>query len=203
MRNVLVASVLALAFVVPASEGSAQTPDRQSAFGLDPRDYGGFVGLNLHFGDMMDDFAAFMGGHAALLLKQRVYLGVGGIGLVTDESRVAAAGQTPGPAIRMGYGGLLVGYIVPTRSLVQFTAETLLAGGGVSLAADDDTGDDEDWDGIFVFEPALGAELKLARVVRLGFGVGYRFVGGVDTTTLRDTDLRGVTGTATLRVGWF
>jgi hypothetical protein len=43
--------------------------------------------------------------------------------------------------------------------------------------------------------------VHLGHVVTLP--VGYRFVGAVDTEGLRDSDLRGITGTATLRVGWF
>jgi hypothetical protein len=101
----------------------------------------------------------------------------------------------------MGYGGLLLGHVVNLPSFVQLTIEGLLAGGAVKLAGRPDH--DEEWDRIFVFEPSVGAEIRLARVLRLGFGAGYRLVGAVDTEGLRDRDLRGITGTATLRVGWF
>lgn len=189
------------AIALLASAAAAQTPDRQSAVGTELRDYGGFIGLDTRFGDMMDEFAVFMGGHAALLLKHRVYLGVGGAALVTDHS-TASADQT----LDMGYGGLLVGYVVPVPALVQVTAEVMIGAGGARLAEREDIGaeeEDEEWDALFVFEPALGAEIKLARIVRLGFGASYRFVGATDTPGIGDSDLRGLTGTATLRLGWF
>lgn len=202
MRFRIVASVL-VALSLP-SIGAAQQPEEQSAVSLDASDYGGFASMDMRFGDMADDFAVFMGGTLALLLKHRVYLGVRGAGLVTEETVHGSSEAVIDPTIQMGYGGVVVGYVIPTPSLVQFTAETLLAAGGVDLDEDADIdGDDEDWEAVFVFEPVLSAELKLARIVRLGFGVGYRFVGGVDTPGLEDRDLRGAVGTATLRVGWF
>jgi hypothetical protein len=188
-------TVALMTLALGATSGAAQTPERESAVGPHLSGYGGFIGLDTRFGDMMDEFAVFMGGHAAVLLKHRVYLGVSGAGLVSD-SRVSTAS----PAIDMGYGGVLVGYVIAMPSLVQFTAEAMLGAGGVKLA---DITTDEEWDPLFVFEPAVGAEIKLARVVRIGLGAGYRFVGAVDTEGLRDGDLRGVIGTATIRLGWF
>lgn len=169
----IIGSVLVL-LSLPSS-GAAQQPDRQSAVSLDASDYGGFVSADMRFGDMADDFAVFMGGTLALLLKHRVYLGVRGAGLVTEETPRGSTQAVNDPTIHMGYGGVVVGYVIPLPSLVQFTAETLIAAGGVDLDDDADIeGDEEDWEAVFVFEPVLGAELKLAPIVRLGFGVGYR-----------------------------
>jgi len=201
MRFAFIATVLALALA--ASPGSAQSAEEESALGTQLSGYGGFIGMDMRFGDMMDEFAVFMGGHAALLLKHRVYLGLSGAAVVTDASRAFAPGGALRPAIDMSYGGVLVGYIIPTPGLVQLTADVLIGGGGVKLREHAGTTDDDDWDALFVFEPALSAEIKLARIVRLGLGAGYRFVGAVDAAGLGDQDLRGFNGTVTFRVGWF
>jgi hypothetical protein len=58
-------------------------------------------------------------------------------------------------------------------------------------------------DAFFVFEPSVGVELRVAPVVRLGLGAGYRFVGDSDLPGVEDSDLRGFTGTASIRIGWF
>jgi hypothetical protein len=181
----------AATLILIPSIAAGQRPERQSAIGTDLRDYGGFVGLEGRFGDMGGEFGGFAGGHAAVLLKQRVYLGLSGVALVSDE-----------PGVDMAYGGLLAGYVVPTSTLVQVTVEALLAGGGVrpSNAA---SASEEDWDNLLVFEPTLGVELKLARVLRLGFGASYRFAGGSNTPGIDDADLRGFNGSMVLRAGWF
>jgi hypothetical protein len=201
MRNAIVAGLVGL--ILTSTTAAAQEPETVSAMSTDLQDYGGFLGLDVRFGDMSDEFAAFVGAHGALLLKHRVYLGMAGYGLATDEARAQIGGPDAGPPLEMGYGGLLVGYVVPTPGLVQLTVDALLAGGGVKYDGTVASGIDDEWDGVFVFEPNAGLELKLARILRLGFGAGYRLVGGVDTPGLSDDDLRGVTGTARIRVGWF
>jgi hypothetical protein len=151
------------------------------------------------FGDTNDDFTVFTGGHAALLLKHRVYLGVAGAGLTTN-SRI---GEGPASdALHMGHGGPLIGYVVPLPGLVQFTADVLLGAGAARLG--EPVASTEEPDDVFLtFETTLGVELKLARIIRIAFGAGYRYVGGLDAAGLRDDDLRDLTATARVRVGWF
>jgi hypothetical protein len=92
----------------------------------------------MRFGDMMGEFAGFAGGRAAVLLKQRVHLGLAGAGLATDNAEVV--GPVPGSlrSLRMGYSGILVGYVVPTRSLVDVTADLVVGAGGVHPEGVDD-----------------------------------------------------------------
>jgi hypothetical protein len=186
--------VMLLATTLP---GAASAQRSESAFGSRMSDFGGFVELDTRFGELMGDFAGFAGARAALRLKQRVYLGVGGAGLATDNARIP--GATPGTSHRlnMGYGGILVGYAVPTREFLDLTADVLIGGGGVSL--DGLSRSDE----FFAFEPSVGVELRIAPVLRFGLGASYRFVGDVELQGVNDSDLRGFTGTASIRLGWF
>lgn len=189
-----------LALLMMAGQLRAQEDQpggREGAIGTRLHDFGGFVGLDARFGDMMGEFAGFAGARAAVLLKQRVYLGLAGAGLATDNAEVV--GPVPGSTrpLRMGYGGILVGYVVPTSSLVDVTADLLVGAGGIHPKGMDDD------DAIFVFEPSVGLQLKLASVARLGLGAGYRFVGDVDVANVEDSDLRGFTGTLAILVGWF
>jgi hypothetical protein len=192
------AGFVTLVVTVMPSVTAAQQADRpETAISGRSGDYGGYVELDNRFGDMMGEFAAFAGARVALRMKRNVYLGLGGLGLATDNARVP--GATPGTThgLQIGYGGFLIGYAVPTNGLVDFTVDALIGAGGAGL--DDLDRSDE----FFAFEPSLGLELRLARVVRLGLGAGYRFVGGVDLPGVRDADLRGFTGTASIKVGWF
>jgi len=185
--------VLTLLILVPPSEAqSPETKPREQAMGTRLRDYGGFVELDTRFGNMMGDFAVFAGARGAVLLKQRVYLGLGGAGLATDNP-VPGSGESLG----MGYGGLLIGYVVPTSSLMNVTADVLVGAGGLSTRSTDGI------DRIFVFEPTVGLELRLARFARIGLGAGYRYIGSADLPGVQDSDLRGLTGTVSLRAGWF
>jgi hypothetical protein len=187
----------ALVLLVTGFPAAAWAQRSESAFGSRMSDFGGYVELDTRFGNMMGDFAAFAGARAALRLKRHVYLGIGGSGLATDNAQIP--GATPGVSHRlnMGYGGFIVGYAVPTREFLDLTADVLIGGGGVSVDGLNQS------DEFFAFEPSVGVELRIAPVLRLGLGASYRFVGGVDLQGVDDSDLRGLTGTASIRLGWF
>jgi hypothetical protein len=190
---------LTIAGIIVSATIAAPCVAQTSAVGTRISDYGGFVGLDLRFGDVAGKFAAFAGAEAALLMKRRVYAGIRGSGLATDNSRIPAGGSSPGGTLAMGYGGFVLGYIAPTRSLADVSLDFLLGAGGVGLS----TAGEKDWDGVFVFEPSATVELKLLRAARIGLGVGYRFVGDVDVPGVRDKDIRGFTGLVRMRVGRF
>ena len=183
---------------------SAHAQRQPSAAGTQFSDYGLFAGLDLRFGDLAGDFGAFVGGHAAVLLKSRVYLGVSGAGLVTENTLFSPTPQVTPEPISMGYGGILLGYVVPTSKLLHLTVDVLLGAGAVDVSRDGDSsdGDDED-DAVFLFEPTATVEVKLAPFARIGVGASYRFVGNLDLPGLRDDDLRGFAGVTTIRGGKF
>jgi hypothetical protein len=186
-----------LMIATPVALSSQESGHQEGAVGTRPRDLGGHLELDMRFGDMMGTFAAFAGARGAIRLKQRVYLGIAGEGLATDNAEVQ--GPVPGAtrALRMGYGGFLIGYVVRTRALVDLTADVLVGAGGVRLK------DPDEDDALFVFEPSVGIGLWLAPIARLGLGAGYRFVGDVELPGVKDADLRGFNGTVSLRFGWF
>lgn len=173
---------------------------QESAIGTSPHDFGGFIGLNMRFGDMAGDFGAFAGGEAAILLKRRVYLGIRGSGLATDNNLVPGAGGSPDEILRAGYGGLLIGFVIPTRSFVDVSVDALIGAGAIGTGEE---GADSEYDAVFVFEPSVMLDLRLARIAQLGIGAGYRFFGDADVPGVDDADLRGFTGVARVRVGWF
>jgi len=150
---------------------------------------------------VLGEFGAFVGAHAAVLLKNRVYVGVSGAGLATDNATFSPNPQLAPEPISMGYGGMLLGYVVQTPSLLHVTVDALLGAGAVGALRDRRGSDDDD--AVFVFEPSAMVEVNLAPFARVGLGASYRFVGDVDLPGIRDKDLRGVSGAVTIRVGKF
>src|SRR5829696_7241841 len=192
------ASRAGMALAIALSLG--QSAWAQSGTGTSLKDLGAFVGLDTRFGDMAGGFAGFAGAEAALLLKHRMYLGVRGAGLATDNARLTVPGSAANQTLGMGYGGLLIGYLMPVRCMVDVSVDALLGAGGVGAA---EAGEDKNWDAIFVFEPTATLELKLARVARIGVGLSYRFIGDATVPGIPESDLRGFAGVARVRIGWF
>ncbi|HSL71347.1 MAG TPA: hypothetical protein VK864_13955 [Longimicrobiales bacterium] len=162
-------------------------------------DYGWFTGLDLRFGTVQDEFAAFVGGEAALLLKRRAYLGIRGAGLATDNTQITD-GSTGTEPLRMGYGGFLIGYIFPPPYLATLNIDALLGGGAAGHGVESN---ETNWDALFVFEVSATAELALARFARIGIGSSYRWVGDSGIPQITDSDLRGWSGLVRIRFGRF
>ncbi|MCC6460549.1 MAG: hypothetical protein IT260_08765 [Saprospiraceae bacterium] len=138
----------------------------------------------------------------------------GGVGLVFNRFSAGFFGMgetfsTPkfqGDRLALGYGGLWLGYVLPSHKLLHLYTSLKIAGGATGSGNfDDDWEFDEDWnDAIFVAIPEAGLELNVARWFRLSGTVGYRYVGGFDGWgSLGKNDLNALTYGLTLRFGWF
>jgi hypothetical protein len=55
----------------------------------------------------------------------------------------------------------------------------------------------------FVLEPELSVYVNVARLLRVGFSVSYRFTNGVDLHEYRDHDFMGVFFSFNVCGGWF
>lgn len=58
-------------------------------------------------------------------------------------------------------------------------------------------------DAVFVVEPGLDIELNVNKNFRIGSGVYYRLVNGVNYADLTNADLNGLSGQITLKFGAF
>jgi hypothetical protein len=163
--------------------------------------HGAFGAVSLRAGEVKNERSVFMGGEAAWVPNQRLILGAGVWALVSENARIDASseGAEESAPLRMGYGGVLVGYRIAPAAMVHPTASMLIGAGGISAAH---AADDND-DAFFVAEPALGVELNAASFLRLGVGASYRWVAGVELDGLRDEDLSGLTGELSVRLGRF
>lgn len=140
----------------------------------------------------------------------------GGGGLVFNQVFVGlfGMGETFGPIrynreqLALGYGGLWLGYTVPTNKLAHFYGSVKIAGGSVGTTDWHDDWDFErnDWpyDAVFVAVPEAGIELNMARWFRISGTAGYRFVGGFEGwENFGRTDLNAPVFALTLRFGCF
>jgi hypothetical protein len=168
---------------------------------------GGYGGPVLMYSRIQGRDALFFGGRGGWIANHHFVFGAGGFGLV---SRIAPPEGAPdiGEALRteFGYGGLWLEYILLPDKLVHASIGTLLGGGAVSysrLRRTERQDREVESDVVFAVEPVLSVELNLVRFLRVAAGVGYRHVGSVDLTGLRQEDLSGFTGSVMLKFGRF
>jgi hypothetical protein len=58
-------------------------------------------------------------------------------------------------------------------------------------------------DAFFVVEPSFNLELNVASHFRVGFGVSYRYVNGLDIAGITEEDLTGVSANLNFKFGSF
>lgn len=202
--RLLLTAILALGLVVP---GYAQ----QETLISGDVSFGGFGGPVLGLTGINGQPALLVGGRGGVVINFRelhsLGIGGGGTGLVTN---VPADGVFNDDGEQMylalGYGGVDLEYTHRTNRLVHVTAQTLIGAGGVSHRRKDYEDFDNDVrnsDPFFVFEPGVNAELNVTTFFRIGVGITYRFVSGVDLAGVNDNELSGVTGTTTFKFGGF
>jgi hypothetical protein len=152
--------------------------------------------------------ALFTGAEGAWLVNHRFVLGAGGFALATPNVRNAGSALRDAkgrhPALAIGYGGVILGYVHRPASLVHVGAQTLVGGGGVTYRSRDERPLAGAPDAaFFVAEPSAEVEMNVAPHVRVGVGAGYRLVSGLRFDGLSAADLRGAVGALTVKVGRF
>lgn len=191
-----------------ASEPPSSTPGRPSV----ERMKNGFVVVpDVRFTEVDGEFASLAGGQVGWMTDRTLFIGFGGYWLTDpDDDR------------DMAYGGAVVEWALRGDRRFGVSARALIGGGSATLSSPADrtretrgpmrfAGSFHDrsrpWHGgggflvrddFFVAEPQLNLLWSVKDWLRLGAGVGYRFVGSADPLESR---LRGTSGSLSLQLG--
>ncbi len=125
-----------------------------------------------------DDYATFRGGFGGLEFNNAIFIGYGAAHL-SDDLELE---EFPDQDFDLIYRGLVLGYNFNSNKIVHPKLSLLTGGGTVELEGEDD-------DGVFVLQPALGAEVNIFRWFRVSLEGGYRFITNTDINGLSDSDL--------------
>jgi hypothetical protein len=166
--------------------------------------HGGWGGPIVQLSTVRNRGAVFVGGRGGWLVDGRFTLGGAGFGLANRVSAPPAV-ERPGEELDldMGYGGLWLEYTARPVRLLHVSFGALVGGGGLSLRWHDGGSYGSRSEAFFVTEPAVVAELNLARSVRLDLGAAYRFVVGVDMPGMSFSDVSGPSVVVAMKFGKF
>lgn len=151
----------------------------------------------------------FVGGRGGFILNDIFIIGGGGYGLVHPDKREKLSGETytgTEPYIHMGYGGGLLELHFSPKSLFHISAGVLLGAGGITFdTKSEDTDNDRERHGdtFFVAEPEINLFVNVTRFLRIGIGASYRYVNGINSEELSDSDFRGPAAQVMFAFGWF
>lgn len=170
--------------------------------------FSGYGALYTRFSKAGDTSGCFAGGRGGLIINDSYVIGAGGMGLAYPTKREKITGADYSglfDRVEFGYGGVLMEYYLNPKDLIVFSAGTLIGGGSLyfSEGSDDESDNHEEGDNFFVFEPEINVFIHLTRFCRIGAGVSYRFVNGINSDRLNDRDFRSPSASAMVQFGWF
>ena len=164
---------------------------------------GGYGAFFTKIGVINGNTGVFMGGQGSWVINHKLAIGGKGYALISPFD---VAGLEN---IKMEFGcwGGLLEYIIASDNLLHLNINAMIGAGGVRYSVKDYRYDhseiDYNEDAMFVVEPGIDAELNIHKNFRIGLGVYYRFVSGVDYADLTNSDLSGLSGQITLKFGAF
>ncbi len=191
MRRIITAALLT---AFPAAIAAAQD---QTLIG-NSATYGGFGGPVMKLTRIAGKDAFLMGGRGGLIVNGTYVIGGGGTGWNSNSVR---GNDGIAHRLEVNYGGVDLEYIHATREVVHWAVQLTLGSGSASQGPM--TGPGEHDDSFFLAEPGVHAELNVTKGIRIGAGVSYRFVNGVELPAFSNADLRGATATFTFKFGKF
>ncbi len=162
---------------------------------------GGFGGPVIKFTQVNNQFGLLVGGRGGWIINHVVAIGGGGYGLTNVVNAPSSAGEEL--RIRMGYGGFEVTTILNSEKLIHFTVNALFGAGSCYYSKRGSDIEEYEQDGFFIVEPAFNLILNVAPLFRIGAGIGYRYVAGLEMTGLTGSDLSGFSGVLTFKFGHF
>ncbi|SNS54620.1 hypothetical protein SAMN05421640_0608 [Ekhidna lutea] len=176
-------------------------------------DLNAFGAADLKVGDLKRERALLVGAYGGFIINRRYLFGVAGYGLVTNvEFEGLVQGQTDEKKLNLhgGYGGVLIGWTIAHKELVHISIPIVLGAGSFDVVDKDffvnNPADSEftiESSVFFVAEPGLEAEFNITKYFRLGAGLTYRYISGVELENVKDDEITGTTAIISFRFGRF
>lgn len=161
-------------------------------------DSGGFGGPVIKVTGLNGSMAAVTGARGGWIVNHQFIIGGGVYGSQTNVQ----ANDTLN--FDLDYVGLELEYVHNPNKLIHWNAYMLIGWGDINFEHRIESIDlDLNKENFFVLEPAVNGEMNVTNFFRLGTGLSYRYIVGVDRLSLNDGDLRGLTFQLMFKFGKF
>jgi hypothetical protein len=103
----------------------------------------------------------------------------------------------------LSYGALDLEYISSLSRNIRITYQALIGAGSISHDEIPYLDRRQYHDPFLVVEPSIGGELEVSRILSIGLGIHYRFIGLLTSPLAMSSELSGPEGNLALKVGLF
>jgi len=198
---------------------SQEEPDEefQTLFGSDYSS-GGYGAPEFRFGNVNGNMSLLFGGRGGWVIGNKFVLGGGGYGMTSNnilDNNQLLEGDSTQLKLGMGYGGLMLEYILNPHKAFHLSFPVIIGAGGASVSNKiydpHNNANYEDWtnynivesSGYFIVEPGINVDINVIKFMRISAGVNYRFITGTNLERINDSDLSGVSFNFGIKFGKF
>ena len=164
---------------------------------------GRYVSLLSQIGQINNETGIFVGGQGGWIINHRFVIGGRAYGLVNEVD----ISDFQNLILDFGCGGLFLEYIISSNKLLHLSVQSMIGAGGVRFAVKDYKTNHDHFeysnDRFFVVEPGINLILNIHKKFRLGGGITYRHISGVEYENLSDSNLSGLSAQLFLKFGKF
>jgi hypothetical protein len=148
-----------------------------------------FGGNGISVTKVSNELSILTGGRGSATFNERFTIGGGGWGMTKG---VEVISKTEGiyNFIKMGYGGIDIGYLFMTGNKYNLGSKLLLGGGAVFKETVPES-DDKDFKIFPVVEPTVYYQISLGKLFRFEMGGSYRYIRGTNLSYISDRNLSG------------
>lgn len=201
--------ITAIAVCMALTAGAQREDDKPETIFGEMKLKGGHVGVSAQYFDLKGEAAFGVGGEAALNFGRKLNIGFAGQVVATDAfSNYMDVNGNP-YFWEMGYGGLFIEPVLFGNSKVHFAFPCTLGAGVVALGEHRVYDWQWDYDSsiasadyFMIGQFGANVELNLFRFMRLAGGINYRLTSDVYLQGDK-TNMSGLGGNITLKLGWF
>ncbi len=189
--------------------------NHETLFGNGEVTWGGYGAPDIKFSTINSEFALLLGGRGGVIINNSFIIGIAGYGVVTshklDDYFISGLPDT-NAYLRMGYGGLCLGFIINPQKIIHITTSLLIGGGGALYTRAYLQAEPDYWNKhrftyesspFMIIEPGIGAELNITKFMRFEVGASYRMISFLDLPKTAEGDISGLSGYISFKFGKF
>ena len=151
----------------------------------------GFGGVQFNWSRLAGTNTIEGGGYGAKYLNQHLYLGGGGFGMDVEIDELE---------MDLGYGGILIGYVINPNQRFQFSFGLLTGIGGLTIG---ENGTEDYEEAVGILKPSVELDMRISNIVRIGVFSNYRAAIGVSSSQFSNGDISGLGSGISLKFGNF
>jgi len=176
-------------------------------------EHGGYIAFVNQTSKINGKWADLVGGKGAWIINHSYAVGAGGYGLTYPRDREKITGKQydgDDTHLGLGFGGLFFENYLWPDSIFTLSTGIMIGAGGVGFYNSADS-EDEDYkstnsntaEPFFIAIPEINLYLNVTEYVRIGAGLSYRIVNGINQDGFSDKDFNGLSFSLVIAAGFF